>query len=382
MKKNTKIPDSSLNSKANKTTFKKENIQKDSTKKDLSNDIKISNFEDNIKVIKQDLDEKKLKDEILEPKHEFNKDFDEIYKEMEEFSKEDLKDVKLSMSVNIWKDYYERYSLICKTLKLKEFKFNENFDTFDKNKDKLAEILAENFSNTDLNIVMYGAKRLMIEIMSKIKEERLNCIIFFLFTTMMDVIQLQEVICQVTKDKTFIEIAFDEFKARIEQIDAILDEKLKKNQEIKTNLDNMVDIKNRLSNLEINTMNNNILNTNMQLEIKKFIEFNKENNVKFFEYIDKLVEDKIKVIKDTKSENNNINKTDINKLYGLIRKLNARCSGLHDRILNLEDNVEELSQKSNLADSESKSDDEYEELEDGSNQNDESNESDDYQVEK
>ena len=212
----------------------------------------------------------------------------------------------------------------------------------------------------------------MIEIMSKMEDPKLNCIIFFLFQTMLDIILLREQFLSVSAGKTINDLIFEDYSSKCRDLELIKTSVLEqKSAELKQKSKDLEHLEQKLRILEAKTNFSATKFKEFNLKLGEFIQNNDVNCNKWFSSVDSIIkrlescEEKLK--KSPKSAN-------LNKVYGLIRKLNSRCNGLHDRIIELEDSYyseEDLSIKhDNLVnpnpnnDQESKSDDEYEELED------------------
>ena len=358
--------------KANATTkpkdSKKENTKTESTNQ---NTIEVSNFgKIDIKFEDQkDIEVTFRKKCIPEGPSEEQMNYWRKLLTIDEMEKTD--DWKIN-SIKIWDDYFDKYKQICKILSLRRLEFDGKSDVFEKNKDKLAEILAEDNANTHMDTLIYGTKRIMIEIMSKMEDPKLNCIIFFLFQTMLDIILLREQFLSVSAGKTINDLIFEDYSSKCRDLELIKTSVLEqKSAELKQKSKDLEHLEQKLRILEAKTNFSATKFKEFNLKLGEFIQNNDVNCNKWFSSVDSIIkrlescEEKLK--KSPKSAN-------LNKVYGLIRKLNSRCNGLHDRIIELEDSYyseEDLSIKhDNLVnpnpnnDQESKSDDEYEELED------------------
>lgn len=248
---------------------------------------------------------------------------------------------KLS-SIKIWDDYFIKYKKICNILNIKSMEFSKN-NIYEKNKDKLAEILAEDSANSHMDILTYGTKRIMIEIMSKINDPKLNCIIFFLFQCMLDVILLREEILTMASGNSINNMIFEDFVFKLKELDII-------KENIKTNNKVNIPLQEKLTNLEQKLrkyeLNNNQIGKTLHennIKINEFIKNNDINNKDWLNFINNITE-RLRKCEEYKHKNY---KPNLNKIYGLIRKLNARCTGLHDKIINLEDKVISLEEDNN-----------------------------------
>ena len=248
---------------------------------------------------------------------------------------------KLS-SIKIWDDYFIKYKKICNILNIKSMEFNKN-NIFDKYKDKLSEILAEDSANSHMDILTYGTKRIMVEIMSKINDSKLNCIIFFLFQCMLDVILLREELLMMASGNNINNIIFEDFVFKLKELDIIKENINTNNKENIPLQEKLTELEQKLRKYELN--NNQIGKTLFEnnTKINEFIKNNDINNKNWLNFINNITT-RLKNCEEHKYKNNNPN---LNKIYGLIRKLNARCSGLHDKIINLEDKLTNLEEDYN-----------------------------------
>ena len=218
--------------------------------------------------------------------------------------------------------------------------FNKN-NIFDKYKDKLSEILAEDSANSHMDILTYGTKRIMVEIMSKINDSKLNCIIFFLFQCMLDVILLREELLMMASGNNINNIIFEDFVFKLKELDIIKENINTNNKENIPLQEKLTELEQKLRKYELN--NNQIGKTLFEnnIRINEFIRNNDINNKNWLNFINDITK-RLKNCEEHKNNNPNLN-----KIYGLIRKLNARCSGLHDKIINLEDKLTNLEEDYN-----------------------------------
>lgn len=362
---------------ANASTKSKDLIkeQKPIDAKD-KNTIEISNFG------KIDINyiDRKEEENFLEPKAfpegPTEKQIEFWRKLLNKDEKDKSEDLKVS-SLRIWDDYFKKYKQICEILNIKALHFDDNAEIFDKYKDKLAEILSENVANSKMDVLIYGTKRIMIEIMSKMIDPKLNCIIYFLFQAMLDVMLLREEFLFALGGKAMTNMLFDDFTTKLKELEIIKSDIIEENNKTSSQKLELEKLTQKIRVLETKTNFSALKFKEFNLKVSEFIKTNDINSNKWFDSIDNILDR----LKKCEEKTNNSNYVNQNKIYGLIRKLNARCQGLHNRISDIEDKLDDWNENSdqeelqnenssnNNANDEdqSRSDDEYEEIEDSSN---------------
>ena len=328
--------DVSLKKCANTSTKTKPSLKTDTDKK-------VSKFESSINENVSEIDPRKIEivndinlDPILAPLQEL-KDLDA--KSYWEFKRAaiatDLQDeTQKLLSISVWDHQFEVYKQTCKVLGIDPLIFDGSANIFEKNKDKLAQILSDKFSNTALNGIMYGTKRIMVELMNIYKDPKLNCIIYFLMENMMDVLQIKELLISTLGGKSMLEYITTELVSKIEQLEFKYNSEVFKQRKVAASNIDITEFKEKMDKLQglvdgsIKKLANLSLlvnkNNNFALEIKKNLEVNEKANLAMAKTIDLL-----KTKPKTVAYANN------SKIFGMIRKLNARCQGLNDKIDNL-----------------------------------------------
>lgn len=323
----------SLKKLANKSTQKKESLD---SKKEIDNKVISAPF-GNVKIENEKYPfEKDLGQNIFDPINKIEVLDDKFFEEFErklKLNEKSLPNIAKEVGVHIWDEYFDKYEAICKILNIDSLSFDKKSNIFDKKYDRISEILNLDFANSRLDTVMYGAKRCMIEIMARTKDKFLNCIVFFLFQAMIDIIQLREAIITSKIAKPFIDQLFDEFSIKFSEVEMKIDQNLKKEKEINVDVGRLKDINQRLQHLEINALKRNQILNNLDEKFQTFAKDIYDSQASVYEKIAENLKDEIFQEVETKTVSNK----DINKIFGLIRKLNARCQGLHKRIANLED---------------------------------------------
>lgn len=306
-------------------------------------DKKVSKFESSINENVSEIDPRKIEivndinlDPILAPLQEL-KDLDA--KSYWEFKRAaiatDLQDeTQKLLSISVWDHQFEVYKQTCKVLGIDPLNFDGSANIFEKNKDKLAKILSDKFSNTALNGIMYGTKRIMVELMNIYKDPKLNCIIYFLMENMMDVLQIKELLISTLGGKSMLEYITTELVSKIEQLELKYNSEVFKQKKVAANNIDTTEFKEKMDKLQglvdgsIKKLANLSLlvnkSNNFALEIKKNLEANEKANLAMAKTIDLL-----------KTKPKTVVYANNSKIFGMIRKLNARCQGLNDKIDNL-----------------------------------------------
>lgn len=358
--------DVSLKKCANTSTKTKPSLKTDTDKK-------VSKFESSINENVSEIDPRKIEivndinlDPILAPLQEL-KDLDA--KSYWEFKRAaiatDLQDeTQKLLSISVWDHQYEVYKQTCKVLGIDPLIFDGSANIFEKNKDKLAQILSDKFSNTALNGIMYGTKRIMVELMNIYKDPKLNCIIYFLMENMMDILQIKELLISTLGGKSMLEYITTELVSKIEQLELKYNSEVFKQKKVAANNTDMAEFKEKMDKLQglvdgsIKKLANLSLvvnkSNNFALEIKKNLESNEKVNLAMAKTIDLL-----------KTKPKTVVYANNSKIFGMIRKLNARCQGLNDKIDNLASKIHNKVQHSsvNKNNSEEKLDSEWESVE-------------------
>jgi hypothetical protein len=356
----------SLKKCANTSTKTKPSLKTDTDKKVLK-------FESSINENVSEIDPRKIEivndinlDPILAPLQEL-KDLDA--KSYWEFKRAaiatDLQDeTQKLLSISVWDHQFEVYKQTCKVLGIDPLIFDGSANIFEKNKDKLAQILSDKFSNTALNGIMYGTKRIMVELMNIYKDPKLNCIIYFLMENMMDILQIKELLISTLGGKSMLEYITTELVSKIEQLELKYNSEVFKQKKVAANNIDIAEFKEKMDKLQglvdgsIKKLANLSLvvnkSNNFASEIKKNLEANEKANLAMAKTIDLL-----KMKPKTVVYANN------SKIFGMIRKLNARCQGLNDKIDNLASKMHNKVQHSSVKknNSEEKLDSEWESVE-------------------
>ena len=356
---------------ANANTNPKESNQKQKQKDSKEeNTIEISNFgKIDINYIDKNEDVNFFKPKAF-PEGPTEKQIEFWKKLLSKDEKDNSEDLKIS-SLRIWDDYFDKYKKICEILKIKTLEFDKNAEIFDNYKDKLAEILSGDVANSRMDILVYGTKRIMIEIMSKMIDPKLNCIIYFLFQAMLDIMLLREEFIATLGGKAMTNMLFDDFTTKLKELEIIKTEIIQENNKVSSQKLEFEKLNQKLRILESKTNFSALKFKEFNLKASEFIKTNDINSNKWFDSIDNIL-DRLKKCEEKTSGSNFVNQ---NKIFGMIRKLNARCQGLHYRIADLEDKFDDWNEnslqkensdenKSANDDSQSRSDDEYEEIDD------------------
>lgn len=356
---------------ANANTNPKESNQKQKQKDSKEeNTIEISNFgKIDINYIDKNEDVNFFRPKAF-PEGPTEKQIEFWKKLLSKDEKDNSEDLKVS-SLRIWDDYFDKYKKICEILKIKTLEFDKNAEIFDNYKDKLAEILSGDVANSRMDILVYGTKRIMIEIMSKMIDPKLNCIIYFLFQAMLDIMLLREEFIATLGGKAMTNMLFDDFTTKLKELEIIKTEIIQENNKVSSQKLEFEKLNQKLRILESKTNFSALKFKEFNLKVSEFIKTNDINSNKWFDSIDNIL-DRLKKCEEKNSGSTFVNQ---NKIFGMIRKLNARCQGLHYRIADLEDKFDDWNEnslqkensdenKSANDDSQSRSDDEYEEIDD------------------
>ena len=151
---------------------------------------------------------------------------------------------------------------------------------------------------------------------------------------MMDVLQIKELLISTLGGKSMLEYITTELVSKIEQLEFKYNSEVFKQRKVAASNIDITEFKEKMDKLQglvdgsIKKLANLSLlvnkNNNFALEIKKNLEVNEKANLAMAKTIDLL-----KVKPKTVAYTNNP------KIFGMIRKLNARCQGLNDKIDNL-----------------------------------------------
>ena len=345
---------------ANKSTYQK--------KQDSKTDNKTQNDKHNISNPLKDL-KIEFGKPIDEPNIIPNNTIEHVtqYSEFEDKIKQDEKRLNvdnINQALYILETQFNVYKEICKQLKIKPMEFNK-VNIKDNTKYSFIHDLNLPYSNTQLNCVMFGLKRTMLDIMEQIKEPIINLLMIIkLSGKNIYEVMLKELTKHLKDEK--------QMERRIEL--NILN-KLQ-NKSIESDIRNLKSLQLKFANDIINikdfVMKNFDKNINDSIKLKELI--NMTNSVHFKtnelftqlkERVDKL-EDKMKNIRNIRTNSN------LDNVWKKFRQVNARCQGLHNRIIDLEDYLMEQAkhednksmeqtEQENLSEHSS---DEYEEIED------------------
>lgn len=340
--------------------------KKDKHAQKTKTDNTITEFE-KIQVVKNEIKSQNEFENLL-PNHilkGLDKETREAWLDQLRVDEANIPDLEKLSVLGLWNSYMDEYKKVCNNLKLQHFQFDKKIPMNDKSKDDLIKELNMPLANSKMNLIMYGAKRVMLDFMEQIKEPILNLLTFFMFHTMIDVIQIRENLVMALSGKNIFEVLFEELCAKIENQENMaekienkiwinLQEKLSANDAMKRIILSHENEINKLKDL----LDANIKeNTQENIKLVELVNMSKINYVKItkelentWKYCD-LIREKMIELKDSTANGPKA-------LWEKIRKLNARCQGLHNRIIKLEDKEKNLRSKS------SHSNEEYDESED------------------
>lgn len=243
--------------------------------------------------------------------------------------------------IDVWKQKFDEYKKICEKLNINQYKFDTKIDLKDEKVDKIIKEMNLGISNTNLNLIMYITKRIMVEFMKKIENSTLNLLIFFMFNNMMDILELKEMLLSSLGAKNIFEVILDEICTKLSEENEIEKRlELKITEKIRNNMPD---------NNKIKTIIVAHDKTITQLEKKlKLMEDNiKLNEAKLEANINMTKNSYLDITNKLEQQKKDLNKipsnyVNLEPIYGKIRQIHARCNGLHDRITVLEDDIEDI----------------------------------------
>lgn len=342
----------SKNEKPN-SSFDKQNISTKKKNKPRKEDIKnpktvskldLSKSEQNtINII--NLPEKQENDIKLEKLHTLEGLNDEQWNKWINMMKLDQNQISMEQKllvIDVWKQKFDEYKNICDKLNIKQYKFDTKINLNDEKFDKVIKEMNLGISNTNLNLIMYITKRIMVEFMTKIDNSTLNLLTFFMFNAMMDILELKEMILSSLGAKNIFEVILDEICSKLtEQNEMEKKLELKITDNLRNNMiDNkvktiIVSHEKEISQLERKLK---ILEEDMKLKDAKLEANTKAIKSSYLDITEKL-ENQKKEWDKLVSNNININ---LEPIYGKIRQIHARCNGLHERIKTIEDDIDDI----------------------------------------
>lgn len=243
--------------------------------------------------------------------------------------------------LDVWKQKFEEYNKICDKLNIKQYKFDTKIDLKDEKVDKVIKEMNLGISNTNLNMIMYITKRIMLEFMKKIENSTLNLLIFFMFNNMMDILELKEMLLSSLGAKNIFEVMLDEICTKLSEENEIEKKlELKITENIKNNMPDNNKIK------TIIVAHDKTI-TQFEEKLKSIEEKIKLNEAKLEANINMTKNSYIEITGKLDSQKKELSKVSSNyvnlePIYGKIRQIHARCNGLHDRIIVLEDDIEDI----------------------------------------
>ena len=341
MSKNEK-PNSSFD-KQNISTKKKNKPRKEDRKNPKTvSKLDLSKSEQNtINII--NLPEKQENDIKLEKLHTLEGLNDEQWNKWINMMKLDQNQISMEQKllvIDVWKQKFDEYKNICDKLNIKQYKFDTKINLNDEKLDKVIKEMNLGISNTNLNLIMYITKRIMVEFMTKIDNSTLNLLTFFMFNAMMDILELKEMILSSLGAKNIFEVILDEICSKLtEQNEMEKKLELKITDNLRNNMiDNkvktiIVSHEKEISQLERKLK---ILEEDMKLKDAKLEANTNAIKSSYLDITEKLENQKKEW---DKLVSNNIN---LEPIYGKIRQIHARCNGLHERIKTIEDDIDDI----------------------------------------
>jgi len=329
----------------NKSTKKKNKPRKEDKKNPTNiSKLDLSNSEqDTINII--NLPEKQKEDIKLDKLHTLESLNEEQWDKWIKMMQIDQNNISLEQKllvINVWNQKFEEYKSICDKLNIKQYKFDTKLNLNDDKIDKVIKDMKLGISNTNLNLIMYITKRIMVEFMTKIDNSTLNLLTFFMFNAMMDILELKEMLLSSLGAKNIFEVILDEICTKLQE-----ENEIEKRLELK--------IIDKLNNNSDNNKIKTILISHEKLisQLERKIQLSEENaKIK-----DAKTELSLNAIKNSYSEittrletqrkewdkltQNNVN-INLEPIYGKIRQIHARCNGLHERIKVIEDDIEDI----------------------------------------
>jgi hypothetical protein len=341
MSKNEK-PNSSFD-KQNISTKKKNKPRKEDRKNPKTvSKLDLSKSEQNtINII--NLPEKQENDIKLEKLHTLEGLNDEQWNKWINMMKLDQNQISMEQKllvIDVWKQKFDEYKNICDKLNIKQYKFDTKINLNDEKLDKVIKEMNLGISNTNLNLIMYITKRIMVEFMTKIDNSTLNLLTFFMFNAMMDILELKEMILSSLGAKNIFEVILDEICSKLtEQNEMEKKLELKITDNLRNNMiDNkvktiIVSHEKEISQLERKLK---ILEEDMKLKDAKLEANTNAIKSSYLDITEKLENQKKEW---DKLVSNNLN---LEPIYGKIRQIHARCNGLHERIKTIEDDIDDI----------------------------------------
>ena len=327
---------------------KKKNKPRKLDKKNPKNVSKLDlskSEQDTINIIK--LPEKQEEEIKLEKLHILEGLNEEQWNKWIDMMKLDQNQISLEQKllvINVWKQKFEEYNKICDNLNIKQYKFDTKLNLNDEKIDKIIKEMNLGISNTKLNLVMYMTKRIMVEFMTKIDNSTLNLLTFFMFNTMMDILELKEMVLSSLGAKNIFEVMLDEICTKLNE-----ENEIEKRLELKI----MDKINNKINNMSDNKKIKTIIVAHEKLisQLERKLQVLEENT----KSEDAKLEASINATKDLYTditvkletqkkewENISSNYVNLEPIYGKIRQIHARCNGLHERIKTIEDDIEDI----------------------------------------
>jgi len=341
MSKNEK-PNSSFD-KQNISTKKKNKPRKEDRKNPKTvSKLDLSKSEQNtINII--NLPEKQENDIKLEKLHTLEGLNDEQWNKWINMMKLDQNQISMEQKllvIDVWKQKFDEYKNICDKLNIKQYKFDTKINLNDEKLDKVIKEMNLGISNTNLNLIMYITKRIMVEFMTKIDNSTLNLLTFFMFNAMMDILELKEMILSSLGAKNIFEVILDEICSKLtEQNEMEKKLELKITDNLRNNMiDNkvktiIVSHEKEISQLERKLK---ILEEDMKSKDAKLEANTNAIKSSYLDITEKLENQKKEW---DKLVSNNLN---LEPIYGKIRQIHARCNGLHERIKTIEDDIDDI----------------------------------------
>jgi hypothetical protein len=342
MSKNEK-PEFSFDKQNDSTKKKSKPRKKDKQNPKNISKLDVSKFEqDTINII--NLPEKQEDEVKLEKLHTLEGLNEEQWNKWIDMMKLDQNQISLEQKllvINIWNQKFEEYKNICDKLHLRQHKFDTKLNLNDEKIDKVIKDMKIGISNTKLNLIMYITKRIMVEFMTKIDNSTLNLLTFFMFNTMMDILELKEMVLSSLGAKNIFEVILDEMCAKLDE-----ENEMEKRLEAKI-LDkisgSMTDNNKIKAIIVAHEKTIAQLERKLQLleESTKSKDAELETSIKVIQnsYMD--ITAKLEVYKKN-WEKIPIKYVNLDPIYGKIRQIHARCNGLHERIKVMEDDIEDI----------------------------------------
>jgi len=330
--------------KQNKSTKKKNKPSKQNKKnpKNISKLDLSKSEQDIINII--NLPEKQKDDIKLEKLHTLeglNEDQWNKWIDMMKIDQDQISMDQKLLVINVWKQKFEEYKNICDKLNIKQYKFDTKINLNDEKIDKVIKEMNIGISNTNLNLIMYITKRIMVEFMTKIDNSTLNLLTYFMFNVMMDILELKEMLLSSLGAKNIFEVILDEICTKLNE-----ENDIEKRIELKIldKIQNTMPEFNKIKTIivahekEISQLKRkfDLLEDSAKLKDAKL-----EENVNFTQNFYKDITAKLEMQKK-EWEKLVTNKVNLEPIYGKFRQIHARCNGLHERIKRMEDDIEDI----------------------------------------